>query len=258
MATEADCCIVATPTSTQGRRAHTREVQHRSPRRAAPTSHLRSRHGGSRGGEAAAPAHHQYGSWVAAPRTATSGAGASAAQRRVQAGASESRAATDSPRRPAALAPRASRRRESGEVRARANWTFRAPRPPLGRPAPAVRRHAQARARSECGRPLRRGHRRWPRGSWLAAGGEATCGAQSAHGGRFPRRLLTGRAAWARYSARTRERRGERANWPPLTRPTVRGLAVVWSSTHAAGQKFRREARRSGTSWRGPLSAGTL
>ena len=60
MATEADCCIVATPTSTQGRRAHTREVQHRSPRRAAPTSHLRSRHGGSRGGEAAAPAHHQY------------------------------------------------------------------------------------------------------------------------------------------------------------------------------------------------------
>ena len=169
MATEADCCIVATPTSTQGRRAHTREVQHRSPRRAAPTSHLRSRHGGSRGGEAAAPAHHQYGSWVAAPRTATSGAGASAAQRRVQAGASESRAATDSPRRPAALAPRASRRRESGEVRARANWTFRAPRPPLGRPAPAVRRHARARARSECGRPLRRGHRRWPRGSWLAS-----------------------------------------------------------------------------------------
>jgi len=55
------------------------------------------------------------------------------------------------------------------EVRARANWTFRAPRPPLGRPAPAVRRHAQARARSECGRPLRRGHRRWPRGSWLAS-----------------------------------------------------------------------------------------
>ena len=83
---------------------------------------------GGRGGEAAAPAHHQYGSWVAAPRTATSGAGASAAQRRVQAGASKSRAATDSPRRPAALAPRASRRRESGEVRARANWTFRAPR----------------------------------------------------------------------------------------------------------------------------------
>ena len=47
---------------------------------------------------------------------ATSGTGASAAQRRVQAGASESCAATDSPRRPAALAPRASRRRESGKV----------------------------------------------------------------------------------------------------------------------------------------------
>ena len=41
---------------------------------------------------AAAPAH-QYGSWVAAPRTATSDTGASAAQRRVQAGASERRAA---------------------------------------------------------------------------------------------------------------------------------------------------------------------
>ena len=49
----------------------------------------------------------------------------------------------------------------------------------------------------------------------------------------FPRRLLTGRAARARYSARTRERRGVRANWPPLTRPTVRGLAVVCSSPHA-------------------------
>ena len=79
---------------------------------------------GGRGGEAAAPAHHQYGSWVAAPRTATSGAGASAAQRRVQAGASKSRAATDSPRRPAALAPRASRRRESGEVRGACQLDF--------------------------------------------------------------------------------------------------------------------------------------
>ena len=48
--------------------------------------------------------------------------------------------------------------------------------------------------------------------------------------GRFPRRLLTGRAARPRHSARTRERRDVRANWPPLTRPTVRGLAVVCSS----------------------------
>jgi len=51
----------------------------------------------------------------------------------------------------------------------------RAPRPSLrrsardARPAPAARRHARARARSQCGRPVRRGHRRWPRGSCLAA-----------------------------------------------------------------------------------------
>jgi len=55
---------------------------------------------------------------------ATSGTGASAAQRRVQAGASKSCAATDSPRRPAALAPRASRRRESGEVRGACQLDF--------------------------------------------------------------------------------------------------------------------------------------
>ena len=122
---------------------------------------------------------------------------------------------------------------------ARANRIFeldgrRSPRD--GRLAPAAKRHAGARARSECDRPLRRGHRRWPRSSCLAAGGKAARGAQSAPGGgRFPRRLLTGRAARARYSARTRERRGVRANWPPLTRPTVRGLAVVCSSPHAAG-----------------------
>jgi hypothetical protein len=167
-----------------------------------------------------------------------------------------------SPRRPAALAPRASRRREGGEVSARANRMFRlhgrrSPRD--GRLAPTVRRHAGARARSECGRRLRRSHRRWPRGSCLAASaGEATCGAQSgAPGGRFPRRLLTGRAARPRHSARTRERRGVRANWPPLTRPTVRGLAVVCSSPHAApGWRNWRAARASGTSRRRPSTTG--
>ena len=66
----------------------------------------------------------------------------------------------------------------------------------------------------------------------------------------------TGRAAWARYSARTRERRGERANWPPLTRPTVRGLAVVGSSASAEGRKDCRAARRSGTSRRRPSPKG--
>jgi hypothetical protein len=70
-----------------------------------------------------------------------------------------------------------------------------------GRLAPAARRHARARARSQCGRPLRRGHRRWPRGSCLAAGGEAARGDQSAPGGRFTRWLRAGRAPRARYSA---------------------------------------------------------
>ena len=69
-------------------------------------------------------------------------------------------------------APRASRRRVGGEVSARANRMFalhgrRSPRD--RRLAPAVRRHARARARSDCGRPLRRGHRRWPHGSCLAS-----------------------------------------------------------------------------------------
>ena len=50
-----------------------------STRRAAPASHLPCRHGGGRGGHAAARAH-QYG-WVAALRAATSDTDASAAQR---------------------------------------------------------------------------------------------------------------------------------------------------------------------------------
>ena len=70
-----------------------------------------------------------------------------------------------------------------------------------GRLAPAARQRVCACASSQCGRPLRRGHRRWLRGSCLAAGGEAACGAQSAPGGRFSRSLLAGRAPRARYSA---------------------------------------------------------
>ena len=60
---------------------------------------------------------------------------------------------------------------------------------------------ASARTRYQRSRPVRRRHRRWPRGSCLAAGGEAACGAQSAPGGRFTRSLLAGRAPRARYSA---------------------------------------------------------
>eukprot|EP00964_Phaeocystis_antarctica_P005772 scaffold3152_cov67-Phaeocystis_antarctica.AAC.1 len=80
-------------------------------------------------------------------------------------------------------------------------------------------------------------------------------GRGSAH---TPAATTCGRGPRARYWARTRERRSERANWPLLTRPTVRGLAVAWSSPHAAGQQFCCAARRSGTHWRGPLSAGSL
>ena len=108
----------------------------------------------------------------------------------------------------------------------------------------------------KCGRPLRRGHRRWPHGSCLVAGGGATSGTQSAPGGRFTRPLLAGRAARARYWARTRERRSERANSPLLTRPTVRGLPVVCSSPHAAGRRNCRAPRRLGSGWREPSPTG--
>ena len=91
------------------------------------------------------------------------------------------------------------------KVRACTNWIFEL----HGRRLTARRAacasdqavYARARTRSQCGRPLRRGHRRWPHGSCLAAGGEAACGAQSAPGGRFSRSLLAGRAPRARYSA---------------------------------------------------------
>ena len=65
-----------------------------------------------------------------------------------------------------------------------------------------------------------------------------------APGGRFTRRMLTGRAARAQYSARTRERRGERANWPPLTQPTV---CVAWPSSAARRtQKAEKDAALRG------------
>ena len=106
------------------------------------------------------------GAGWAAPRTATSETGASAVQRRVQAGASV--------RRTAALAaptgrPRASRAERGEEVSARAK-AFRGRRSARdARPTPAARRHARARARSHGGRPTQLRHRRWPRGSCLAA-----------------------------------------------------------------------------------------
>ena len=170
----------------------------------------------------------------------------------------------DSPRRPAALAPRASRRREGGEVRARANWIFelhgrRSPRD--GRLAPAVRRHARARTRSECDGPLRRGHRRWPRGSCLAAGGEAARGAQSAPGGRFTRWLLAGRAPPATGSvfgmnSRAMRRAGELAAADPAHRVRLgRRLELAARSRPEilpCGAPFAHELER------GPLSAGSL
>ena len=90
----------------------------------------------------------------------------------------------------------------SRELHARANgFELHGRRSPRdGRLAPAARQRVCACASFQCGRPLRRGHRRWPRGSCLAAGGEAACGAQSAPGGRFTRSLLACRAPRARYS----------------------------------------------------------
>ena len=228
-----------------------------SPRRAAPTSHLRSRHGGGRGGEAAAPAHStpvRVGGSAAhrderhrrlgGPAARPGGRVKKLRGHRLAAPAGRPRAARQPPPRkwrgerrvPIGLFELHGRR--SGGLRQRSG----------GMPARVLVPIAAVRSGGAIG--VGRTAAAWQ------ADGEATCGAQSAPGGRFPRRLLTGRAAWARYSARTRERRGERANWPPLTRPTVRGLAVVWSSTHAAGQKFRRAARRSGTSWRRPSTTG--
>ena len=58
------------------------------------------------------------------------------------------------------------------------------------------------------------------------------------------------------FGTNSREQRGERTNWPPLTRPTVRGLAVVGSSANAEGRKNCRAARRSGTSRRRPSPTG--
>ena len=72
-------------------------------------------------------------------------------------------------------------------------------------------------------------------------------------GGPLASGSLAGRATASRAAQRWilggHKLASERANWPLLTRPTVRGLPVDCSSTHAAGQKFGRAARRSGTSW---------
>ena len=153
---------------------------------------------------AAAARAHQYG-WVAgagrAPRRRRRRLGGPAARPggRVREPRGQTRRAGRPPSRHAPAAPI----RWGGE-RARANWIFELHRHRSardGRLAPAARRHTRARARSQCGRPLRRGHRRWPRGSCLVAGGGATSGTQSAPGGRFTRPLLAGHAARARYWA---------------------------------------------------------
>ena len=153
---------------------------------------------------AAAARAHQYG-WVAgagrAPRRRRRRLGGPAARPggRVREPRGQTRRAGRPPSRHAPAAPI----RWGGE-RARANWIFELHRRRSardGRLAPAARRHTRARARSQCGRPLRRGHRRWPRGSCLVAGGGATSGTQSAPGGRFTRPLLAGHAARAPYWA---------------------------------------------------------
>ena len=133
-----------------------------------------------------------------APRRVDACAGASAAQRHVQAGASESHA-----RRaglpPSRLAPAVPRGRE---VRARANaWAGPAAHRGSRRLAPAAARHA-------CQRAARH---QLPPASAPAADHAATLwpvllllhwsrGARSAPGGRCTRPQLTGRAARARHS----------------------------------------------------------
>ena len=119
--------------------------------------------------------------------------GGPAAQRRVQAGTTEETGSGSGNRVRDRVGVcrgqgwrvrRAPAAAEKVERSARANRMFqlhgrRSPRD--GRLAPAVRRHAGARAPSECGRPLRRGHRRWPRGSCLAAGAAKRRAAPNQH-----------------------------------------------------------------------------
>ena len=94
--------------------------------------------------------------------------------------------------------------------------------------------------------------RRRPAGSTAAQRRRST----RAPGGRFRRPVLGGRGPRARHSARTRERRSERANWPVLTRPTVRRLPIRGSSPDAAGRGYGGAARASGAGWRRAISTG--
>ena len=94
--------------------------------------------------------------------------------------------------------------------------------------------------------------RRRPAGSTAAQRRRST----RAPGGRFRRPVLGGRGPRARHSARTRERRSERANWPVLTRPTVRRLPIRGSSPDAAGRGYGGAARASGAGWRRTISTG--
>ena len=64
------------------------------------------------------------------------------------------------------------------------------------------------------------------------------------------------RAARAHGSVRACEWHGERSNRPALSRPTGCGRAVVVAPVRAAIRARVRFARRLGTAWRRPLSAG--
>ena len=158
-------------------------------------------------------------------------------------------------------APRASRRREGGEVRARANLDFRARRPPLphratgglrqrpgGTPARVLVPNAAVRSGGAIG--VGRAAAAWQQAAkrraatnlHLVVDSRGGCAPAARHGLGI-RHELASDAASGRIGA-------------PLTRSTVRGLAVVWSSPHAAGRNFFRAARRSGTSWRRPSPTG--
>ena len=94
-----------------------------------------------------------------------------------------------------------------------------------------------------------------------APGRDASAGHGGAmRGGPLASGSLAGRATASRAAQRWilggHKLASERANWPLLTRPTVRGLPVVCSSPHAAGRRNCRAPRRLGSGWRGPSPTG--
>jgi len=192
--------------------------------------------------------HANTGGWQRrAPRRATSDAGASAAHAAARPGG---RVREPRGHRLAAPAGRPRSRRAPALPRERVPMRCRVPG--LPRTAAAGTSHQRSRgtpASAQLAINCRRPARQRPTTLRLCgsgAGPQIGRAAPNLHapGGRFTRRMLTGRAARAQYSARTRERRGERANWPPLTRPTV---CVAWPSSAARRtQKAEKDAALRG------------